>query len=180
MHSFRQSRPIPSRRRPAVTSDHRYSTSAPAGNMTAQPLTYNHNDNLSVFDQFEDFGCQDPRLLACSEPLARHSSSDQSSLAGSLPASPLLSTSFSSFYMLQASSPGSPMFTQLQDMPGTTSVGSPFSTQSVSTGYDPNSPRTVPDELPSESYVALANIFSSPSSFPSSTFPCPKKKCDET
>ena len=158
MHPFRQSRPIPARRRPGVTSHHLYSTSAPAGNMAAQIA--NRNDDLCGFEQPDDFFAQDPRFLACSEPLARHISSDQSSFTSSTPASPMLSTSFSSFYTLQASSPGSPMFPQLQDMPGA-GVGSPYSSQSVTTSCEGHSPRTVSEDFPGESYVVFTTLLSS-------------------
>lgn len=157
MHSFRQSRPIPSRLRPGVTSDYRYSTSAPAGNMTAQVGSY--SDHLSVFEQPDDFSLQDPRFLACSEPLSRHVSSDQSSFTSSTPASPLLSNSFSPFYTLQAASPGSPFFSSLQDM-SNAGAASPYSTQSVSTGCEGNSPPPTFDEPQSESYVASTTSFS--------------------
>ncbi|OAA70040.1 Zinc finger, C2H2-like protein [Akanthomyces lecanii RCEF 1005] len=110
----------------------------------------NRNDDLCRFEQPDDFFAQDPRFLACSEPLARHISSDQSSFTSSTPASPMLSTSFSSFYTLQASSPGSPMFPQLQDMPGA-GVGSPYSSQSVTTSCEGHSPRTVSEDFPGES-----------------------------
>lgn len=139
--------------------------------MAAQIGSYN-NDALSVFDQFDDLSYQDPRFLACSEPLVRHMSSDQSSFTSSTPASPLLSTSFnSSFYTMQASTPGSPMFSQLQDMPGTsTSVGSPFS----STSCEGQSPMNF-EEFPGESYVVSTT---SPAlTFPLSSLlffsPCP-------
>lgn len=120
----------------------------------------NYSDDLSVFEQPDDFYTQDPRFLACSEPLVRHISSDQSSFSSSTPASPMLSTSFGSFYTLQASSPGSPMFSQLQDMPGA-SVGSPYSSQSVTTSCEGHSPRTVSEDFPGESYVAFTTLLSS-------------------
>ncbi|KAM3455596.1 hypothetical protein MY3296_002307 [Beauveria thailandica] len=115
--------------------------------MTAQ--MGNCNDELSVFRQPEDFYTQDSRFLACSEPISRHMSSE-SPFSLSTPASPMLGTSFNSFYTLQASSPGSPMFSQLQDMPGA-GVGSPYSTQSVTTSCEGHSPMTVAEDFPGES-----------------------------
>lgn len=155
MHPFRQSRPIPARLRPGVTSDYRhYSTSAPAGNMTAQVGNHYHDD-LSGFwgPPPDDLYLQDPRFLACSEPLSRHMSSD-SSLSLSTPASPMLGAAaaagISSFYTLQASAPGSPLFPLLQDMPAA-SVGSPYSSQSVATSCEGHSPQTVPEDFTGES-----------------------------
>ncbi|OAA56911.1 Zinc finger, C2H2-like protein [Cordyceps fumosorosea ARSEF 2679] len=109
----------------------------------------NFSGDFSGFGQPDNFFAQDPRFQTCSEPLTRHISSE-SSFSSSTPASPMLGTSFSSFYALQASSPGSPLFPALQDMPAA-SIGSPYSSQSVATSCDGQSPRTLPEEIPSES-----------------------------
>lgn len=121
------------------------------------------HDSSPIFqlDSFENnnntcSSSPDPRVFLFSpEQLARHVSSDDGSFTSSSPASPLMGNNFGvggGFYSLQGntSTPGSPVFSQFQDMSGGGGVGSPYSTS-----IDANSPRTISEEFQSESYVFL-------------------------